>query len=572
MRAGRILGTVAAFAAASLLMTSARARADEPTVARPLEGALVGRTFTVAGTVPEDATGVFVDGKEVVLEEGAYAHEVNVAGDGPFVVVVVAARPGRPGMRVERRVVVDTRPPRLRVLEPAGPVGTFPAAEGRVRGIADDLHFQELRINGQAVSRGVAGLFETAFALPEEGDLEVVVVATDAAGNSTTEKRALRRGPAMTPPPRPPAVALPPPAAGIEAGLAWLATHQSPSGEWEAEGFGTWCNGAVSTKPAMLGAGRHTFDVGVTGLALLAFVGAGHTAASKDARGFGRAVAAGTSLLRSVQDAKGCFGLRETGHYIYNHAFATQALLEEFAANPTAEARVSAQRALDFLFAARNPGGGWRYGVRPGDSDLSVTTRCFLPIARARMVNEADVRAGRAPSFVLSADAVEGAAWMLERTLYADTGRGGYRTRGTGPARRDDQLAAFPAERSESMTALSIVLGRLLGKDSKDLGLQRSAAVCYAIPVKWEAGGWIDLYYWHAGALGLFGVGRDWSKWHHDLERTLLAAQRRDGDACAYRGSWDALDPWGADGGRVYTTAMAVLCLQDVRRSPYGWR
>ena len=574
MRARGRREIAAALALLTLAATPARARANEPVVASPLEGAVVGATFSVTGTIPEGVTEVFVNGDEVKVRGRAFVHEMRGVAEGPFVVRVLLGRPGHPGIRVERRVHVDATPPRLLLLEPSGPGDAVPTPEGTVRGVADDLHFHELRVNGQAVARGEGGRFEIAFVLPKEGDLEVVMVATDTAGNSTTEKRTLRRGPATTPEPpapRAPAVALPPPAAGIEAGLVWLATHQSPSGAWEAEGFGNWCDGAASTKPAALGAGRRTFDVGVTGLALLAFVGAGHTAASKDARGFGRAVAAGTSLLRSVQDAEGCIGARETAHYIYNHGFATQALMEEFAAHPTPEGRIVVQRALDFLFAARNPNAGWRYGVRPGDNDMSVTTMSLLPIARARMVNEADIRAGRPPTFIVRADAFEGEAYM-RRMVDEDTGRAGYMTRGTGPARTADLLKSFPGERSESMTALSVVLSRLVGKDSKDLGLQRSAAVCYAIPVKWEVGGWIDLYYWHAGALGLFGVGRGWAKWSQDLQRTLLSAQRRDGDACAYRGSWDALDPWGQDGGRVYTTAMAVLCLQDVKRSPYGWR
>ena len=29
-----------------------------------------------------------------------------------------------------------------------------------------------------------------------------------------------------------------------------------------------------------------------------------------------------------------------------------------------------------------------------------------------------------------------------------------------------------------------------------------------------------------------------------------------------FEGSWDPLDPWGEEGGRVYSTALMVLCLE----------
>jgi hypothetical protein len=39
----------------------------------------------------------------------------------------------------------------------------------------------------------------------------------------------------------------------------------------------------------------------------------------------------------------------------------------------------------------------------------------------------------------------------------------------------------------------------------------------------------------------------------------VVKTQRRGGNE---DGSWDPVDPWGEDGGRVYSTAMMTLCLQ----------
>ena len=37
--------------------------------------------------------------------------------------------------------------------------------------------------------------------------------------------------------------------------------------------------------------------------------------------------------------------------------------------------------------------------------------------------------------------------------------------------------------------------------------------------------------------------------------------------SCA-EGSWDPKDPWGEEGGRVYSTALMTLCLEVYYRYP----
>ncbi len=63
--------------------------------------------------------------------------------------------------------------------------------------------------------------------------------------------------------------------ASVEAGLLWLAKAQSPDGAWNAKQFG------AGTETMALGENRHgtgdRADTGVSGLALLAFLSAGHT-------------------------------------------------------------------------------------------------------------------------------------------------------------------------------------------------------------------------------------------------------------------------------------------------------
>ena len=59
--------------------------------------------------------------------------------------------------------------------------------------------------------------------------------------------------------------------------LRWLARHQGPDGGWAAEGFHAQCKGSRCG-----GIGERDYDAGVTGLSILAFLGAGYSQISKD--------------------------------------------------------------------------------------------------------------------------------------------------------------------------------------------------------------------------------------------------------------------------------------------------
>ena len=53
--------------------------------------------------------------------------------------------------------------------------------------------------------------------------------------------------------------------------------------------------------------------------------------------------------------------------------------------------------------------------------------------------------------------------------------------------------------------------------------------------------------------------GAHWQRWNRAMKKAVLESQRTDGSA---RGSWDPIGPWGHAGGRVYSTALGVLCLE----------
>jgi hypothetical protein len=361
--------------------------------------------------------------------------------------------------------------------------------------------------------------------------------------------------------------------AAVDDALRWLKAHQSPDGGWEAEGFRRWADGKPAIGPGPDGVGKATYDVGVSGLALLAFLGAGYTQRSDDKEGFGTTVAAGLKYLRTVQDAEGCFGSRSSGHYVYNHAIATLAMVEAFAMTGSSMLRNPAQRGLDFVTVARNPYFAWRYGVKPGDNDTSVTGWMMMAMKSAKLLNDDAVKAGQAPPLVIDEDAFDGIRSWVDKMTDPDTGRVGYQQRGTGPARPNDLVDRFPSERSESMTAVGVLARVFLRENPKTSDPVKKGAALMAKPEmlpRWDpSDGSIDMYYWYYGTLAMFQVGGDgWNRWNKAMQTAMVDTQRKDGDYALAKGSWDPLDPWGPDGGRVYSTACLAMCLEVYYRYP----
>lgn len=75
-----------------------------------------------------------------------------------------------------------------------------------------------------------------------------------------------------------------------------------------------------------------------------------------------------------------------------------------------------------------------------------------------------------------------------------------------------------------------------------------------------------NLYYWYYGTLALHhqreaspDAQAAWAAWNSAMKRALLPRQVADGPNA---GSWRPDTLWGGYGGRVYTTALATMCLE----------
>jgi len=334
----------------------------------------------------------------------------------------------------------------------------------------------------------------------------------------------------------------------LKAGLEWLAQHQSPDGSWDSDGFAAEC-GKIGAGVCD-GPGQPLHDVGLTGLALLAFLGDGNTLSQGAHRhGVGRAV----QWLRRQQDPDtGLLG-EATGHgFLYDHAIATLALCETYYFSRSALLRRNCQSAVNLILRARNPYGAWRYDLPPvGDEDTSVTGWMVLALKSAE-------DAGLA----VEPDAFAGALQWFDEVTDPGNGRVGYDSMGSKSSRVAGINDHFPPEKGEAMTAVALLCRFFLGQDPRtEPTMVRHADLLAKTLPEWDPAGFgCDMYYWYYGSYAMYQMGgRHWSAWKSAMEKAVLGSQRRDGDL---RGSWDPLGPWGYSGGRVYSTALMVLCLE----------
>ncbi len=147
----------------------------------------------------------------------------------------------------------------------------------------------------------------------------------------------------------------------VALGLAWLAAHQWQDGGWRLKFTGGPCNNQCQNP------GGTETTTGATGLALLPFLGAGHTHMSGEYRDV---VHNGLYYLKNhaIMTPNGA-DLQEGT--MYSQGIATMALCEAYAMTQDPDLRVPAQRAVDFICYAQHSGGGWRYyPQQPGDTTV----------------------------------------------------------------------------------------------------------------------------------------------------------------------------------------------------------
>jgi hypothetical protein len=312
----------------------------------------------------------------------------------------------------------------------------------------------------------------------------------------------------------------------VDRALQWLAMHQDADGHWDADGFQAQCPaGRLCTGTGS----QNRDDCAVTGLVLLAFLGAGNTHWEGK---YATNVLRGLNWL--IQQEKPNGDLRGGGR-MYSQGIATLALSEALAMSNDPKLRVPVERAAQFIIQAQNPSsGGWRY--LPGQyGDTSVFGWQLMAIKSAS----------------LAGIDVPDITWQRARGWLNLVGSGRHRG-----------LAAYqPTETpTPPMTAEALVCRVFLGETTDSQTLREAADYLMQYKPQWSR---LNLYYWYYGTLACFQMGGEyWSQWNASMRDVLISHQVKDGHAS---GSWDpntTIDPWGREGGRVYSTALAALCLE----------
>jgi hypothetical protein len=318
----------------------------------------------------------------------------------------------------------------------------------------------------------------------------------------------------------------------VEAALAYMAAIQSPDGRWSSR----LTNGGIERKVLghdRQGAGSRA-DCGITGLAVLAFLSAGHTQFEGK---YKQTVASALQFLSDHQAPDGCLaGEAQLFERTYCHSMATLAISEALAVTGDAKLTPIVRRAVDYSVRSQSTiDGGWRY--QPGDSgDMSQFGWKVLAL------HSASLGGIEIPDATLA-----GMHKFLEHCT-----RGSHK--GLGCYRPGDA-------HTPTMTAEALACRFLLKEEVAPETIEEAMSLIRQNPPSENE---VNYYYWYYATMAAHhSGGRHWTEWNDRLKPVLLARQVRSGPEA---GSWPADGLWSGYGGTIYSTAMATLCLEAYYR------
>ncbi|HYG76960.1 MAG TPA: VIT domain-containing protein [Planctomycetota bacterium] len=315
---------------------------------------------------------------------------------------------------------------------------------------------------------------------------------------------------------------------GTDAALRWLASCQEADGHWNSRKYGT----------------KERVDTAVTSLALLAFLGAGHTEKVGE---YSPNVQRAVAWLLAQQNADGrILDLNEEratiDETIPTVALSTLALAEAAAMSNMPQTRTAAQKAVDYCtlkFQSR----------REKDFDGFGFTEGGKPNLPATVWFTSALKSAKVAGLKIDAANFDGIISYLDRVQQKQAG----------------DVVLYPFAEGEEqprlagrLAAMGTVARSLLGWKSAEL--TPSAQHISTLIPKPEWNDQSDLQTWYFMTLCMFQQGRDlWKNWNDALKPTLLNNQEKQGDL---GGSWLAAGPMKDHFGRVGATALSALNLE----------
>jgi Squalene-hopene cyclase C-terminal domain/Prenyltransferase and squalene oxidase repeat len=346
----------------------------------------------------------------------------------------------------------------------------------------------------------------------------------------------------------------------VSDGLNWLARHQATDGSWSSRCLGSHGETRCEKGNACTGPGQ-PYAMAQTGLALLAFQGGGHYHFNQTQ--YSDAVRRGLDwLVQNQQPDGGLYGAGQnlslqrmfgrarnqqpdgglfrraasSGYFMYEHGIATFALAEACAISIASRQPVdqryldAATKAVQFIERQQHTDGGWRYTSSPSEhSDTSVSGWQVLALKTAKNAE-----------IPVEKECVAKIERFFASCEMGHDGRTGY---------------LGQSQMTDATTGVGMLVHQFL------LNSPKSPLVTQAARYLARRGpGQNDYYLWYNCTLAMFQAGGDeWKRWNAEVRDTLTGLQEHQG--CA-RGSWPPNDPRGHTGGRIYSTALAVLTLE----------
>ncbi|MDB4755739.1 terpene cyclase/mutase family protein [Mariniblastus sp.] len=317
--------------------------------------------------------------------------------------------------------------------------------------------------------------------------------------------------------------------------LRWLGREQEDDGSWNPRRYNA--GQETNVYGHNRGGAGYYADSGITGLVILAFLGAGHTHLEGE---YQQTVQKGLEYLIRTQHEDGNLS-GNAGLFARNycHAMAMLAITEAYSITGDYRIKPFMEKAQQFIVSGQNKTtGGWRY--RPGDDgDMSQFGWQVLALKSAAQAGVA----------------IPGKTEILMKRFVRSYIKGSY-----------GGLSAYrPAEKpSRTMTAESILCQRLLNLEvSPDASREAFQFVLEERPDESKIE---NLYYWYYATLALHHEKNifefqeaNWRSWNESLTQKLLGMQVKTGKAT---GSYPANSLWSSYGGRFYSTAMSTLSLE----------
>lgn len=327
-------------------------------------------------------------------------------------------------------------------------------------------------------------------------------------------------------------------------GLNWLLRNQNPDGGWSAD------------KHAMA----------VTGLAMLAFTGFGHTHLYGEFKEYAEV------LRKAVRYIKKRIEEVDNKRNLLDHAIATMAMAELLVlSGDSGGMKACVEQAVKHCLLTQNADGGW--GNTPGDQTSNTFVTSWMVLTLKTTMSCVVLRYVADPSKEMIEEAYQRALKWYDSVTDEKTGLVRYAERMEGDPDNSakDLSRDYFVDKVPIWTAMG-VLCRLFMRQPRDHEAVKKGVdqlITY-IPDRTDKNSTAvqpaNLMHLFFGSFASFQIGgKTWTKWNEYMQETVAQLQistKGGAEKESNTGSWDPRGFWCRDEGRAAATALSILSLE----------